>query len=484
MMGLLTAFVLKPMLLSVAVIAVVKNSRLQSANYRYFILSLGFVLLICSLLLSVFWPSWVMTLSQPSGSWLLLSAQELLQSKLILLALFIYAFVVLWLSAYSFLGWLYLNHQAASTSGSEPGLQKMISGLAQQMGITREVRLVLGDSNAMPCTWGVYKPIIQLPQTALTWSRPALTMIVLHELAHVRNHDFGRKMFARQVAALFWFIPWLWWMLRRSEEMAEQAADNRVLNFGQTDSDYAEVLVNASRGKLTAEFDVMAVAGHGDYYQRVLGIMDRYADRSFASTLEYPKLALFGLAVTTLLACLSFTVQPYAQYQFQWPQAEVQYPDADVKKPSTIINTAPGIPEDNIVRVSTIDSPIRTKAVEELKVIARPKVQLNPMAVKLERPAIQPIVTMSGYLPVNIVSPNYPRRALRLNLETEIVASFSIDINGQTRDVKIIAGQHQKYFSQSVKTAIAEFKFVPPRINGEKVQLDGVTETFTFKIEN
>jgi|GEM_PF-3572969 len=484
MMGLLTALVLKPMLLSVAVIAAVKNSRLQSANYRYFILSLGFVLLVCSLLLSVFWPSWVMTFYQPSGSWLLLSSQELLQSKLILLALFIYSFVVLWLSAYSLLGWLYLNHQAGNTEQSDPGLQKIISQLAQQLGIKRKVGLVLAANNAMPCTWGVYKPIIQLPQTALTWSRSALIMIVLHELAHVRNHDFGRKMFARQVAALFWFIPWLWWMLRRSEEMAEQAADNRVLNFGQRDSDYAEVLVNASRGQLKAELEAMAVAGHGDYYHRVLGIMDRYADRSFASTLEYPKLALFGLAVTTLLACISFAVKPYAQYQFQWPQAEVRYPDADVKKPATIINTTPGMPEDNIVRISTIDSPLRTKVVEELKVIARPKMQLNPVAVDLQRPAIQPIITMSGYLPVNIVSPNYPRRALRLNLETEMVASFSIDINGQTRNIKIIAGQHQKYFSHSIKTAIAEFKFVPPRINGEKVQLDGVTETFTFKIEN
>lgn len=476
------SLIIKPMIISLAGLALYRNCRLESAAYRYYILSLLFVLLGLSLALTILFPLWQLDIQfDPSSVWLS-SSSELIERWPLIFCFYIC--IVLWLSLYNLLGWYALAQRRTLRKENTPALQQQLHTLAQKMSITRPIQLVLGDTDSIPCTWGVLRPVLQLPATALTWSKPMLTMVLLHELAHIRNHDFSRKLFSHQITALFWFIPWLWYLLRASEEMAEQTADNYVLSFGNSDTDYAQVLLEAQQGKFTNETLAMGISGHGHYYHRIFGVLDRYSDKSTPPTKEQRTIVLFLLLASLLIAAINFRSSPYSKYQFQWP-IHIEQKTPIETPPKSKMRTkyeAPYSPKNQSPSL-LIDPPKLKHPTEELRVLAYPQMNVTAEPVILQGTDIQSTVKMTGYLPIKITSPIYPRRAIQLQLGSQLTAMFSIDSRGKTKNIKIIHGQYQHLFSKSVIDAVKTFEFHAPTINGEKVELDGVTERFTFKIE-
>lgn len=480
MFEIMLTLIIKPMVISLAGLALYRNCQRQSAAYRYFILSWLFVLLALSLLLAIIFPSWQLDLQfDPNSIWLNTGSELFEQWPLLV---YFYICIALWLSFYNLLGWYALRQRPSKKSTA--ALQHQLQTLAQRMSIARPIRLILGDANSTPCTWGIWRPVLQLPATVLTWPKPMLTMVLLHELAHIRNHDFGRKLIARQITAVFWFIPWLWYLLRASENMAEQAADNYVLSFGNSDTDYAQILLDAQQGSFTAEAIAMGINGQSHYYHRIFGVLDRYADKSTTHSAERRTIVLFLLLVSLLMAAINLRPQPYTKYQFLWPiNIEQKIPSKalveDNINPGRVIATPPHRQSPSTL----IDPPKLKRPIEELRVLAYTQINATAEPIIVEPAEIQSTVRMTGYLPIKITSPIYPRKAIQQQLESQLRVMFSIDSQGKTKNIKIINGQHLQLFSKPVMDAVKTFEFHAPTINGEKVQLDGVTERFTFKIE-
>ena len=110
------------------------------------------------------------------------------------------------------------------------------------------VRLCASQHVSVPVTWGIRRPVILLPLAALRWPADRLQAVLRHELVHVRARDAAMRPTARIVCALFWFHPGVWWLARRLEADAEEAADDRVLLSGIRASDYAEWLGASAAG--------------------------------------------------------------------------------------------------------------------------------------------------------------------------------------------------------------------------------------------
>lgn len=71
MFEIMLTLIIKPMVISLAGLALYRNCQRQSAAYRYFILSWLFVLLALSLLLAIIFPSWQLDLQfDPNSIWL------------------------------------------------------------------------------------------------------------------------------------------------------------------------------------------------------------------------------------------------------------------------------------------------------------------------------------------------------------------------------------------------------------------------------
>lgn len=88
-----------------------------------------------------------------------------------------------------------------------------------------------------------------------------------------------------------------------------------------------------------------------------------------------------------------------------------------------------------------------------------------------------------SYRPERLVTPRYPNRALRRGIEGEVKAAFDIDARGQVINMRIIEASPEGVFDQSVMRALSRSQYLPQRIEGEAVAVEGVTETYRFVLE-
>ena len=151
--------------------------------------------------------------------------------------------------------------------------QSRIREAGQALGVsTSRVQLAASQQVSVPMTWGILRPIVLLPASALRWPADRLQAVLRHELAHVSSGDAAMRLVARIACALFWFHPGVWWLARRFESDAEEASDDRVLLSGIRVSDYAEWL--AASGAVTDRQlgTAMALVRRGNLRSRLAAV--------------------------------------------------------------------------------------------------------------------------------------------------------------------------------------------------------------------
>lgn len=123
---------------------------------------------------------------------------------------------------------------------------------------------------------------------------------------------------------------------------------------------------------------------------------------------------------------------------------------------------------------------------------ARPAVQrvaLDPMSVStdvdLSPDGFALSVEDSGeYLPMVKVAPLYPRRALRKGLEGECVVEYTVNRDGSVRDVQVVEERcTSRLFHRASVEAARKFKYQPRVIDGTAVEVPGVRNRFTYRLE-
>ena len=126
-----------------------------------------------------------------------------------------------------------------------------------------------------PVASGLPHPAILLPFDAQTWNLANLNCALVHELEHLRRHDYLTNCLARAVCAVYWFHPLVWRIWRQLALEAERSCDDVVLGRGSSESAYAEQLVGlARRLSLAAKMPHLAMANRRDLAIRVNAVLD------------------------------------------------------------------------------------------------------------------------------------------------------------------------------------------------------------------
>ena len=98
--------------------------------------------------------------------------------------------------------------------------QSLLTSLMQRLDLTRPIRLLESAAVEVPTVLGIIKPVILLPATALTGLSPdQLSVLLAHELAHIRRFDPIANLFQSVIETLLFYHPAIWWLsarLRRS----------------------------------------------------------------------------------------------------------------------------------------------------------------------------------------------------------------------------------------------------------------------------
>jgi len=153
----------------------------------------------------------------------------------------------------------------------------LVEELSLELGLTRHVRLRQASGPTMPMTWGIRRPAILIPADADEWSAERRRDVLLHELAHVKRHDFLTQLVARVACAVYWFHPLVWLAATRLREERERACDDHVLNAGASPSVYATHLLEIARDLRAARATVLAsvaMARPAQLATRLLDVLD------------------------------------------------------------------------------------------------------------------------------------------------------------------------------------------------------------------
>jgi len=155
----------------------------------------------------------------------------------------------------------------------------------------------------MPLTFGFLRPVILLPADAASWPADRRDHVILHELAHIRRHDFAVQLLARIALAAFWWQPLAWFAWGRLLTERETAADDIVLNDGVQPSLYASHLLAVAAASRSPTFAI-GMARTLPLESRLQAILSPATDRRPPDRLTIA-IALVGcVAALTPLAAL------------------------------------------------------------------------------------------------------------------------------------------------------------------------------------
>ena len=176
---------------------------------------------------------------------------------------------------------------------------------ASALGLSRVPALRQADA-PVPMTWGWRRPVVLLPVGAQNWPEGRLRAVLLHELAHVRRHDWLSHRLADCVCALYWFHPLAWLTARRLRAEGEIACDDLVLTSGVAAPDYARHLLDVARALRPALAAVPQTAIAMARTARIEGRLTMILDTT------RPRRALTRRALLTVLSLSAAALIPLA----------------------------------------------------------------------------------------------------------------------------------------------------------------------------
>jgi hypothetical protein len=162
------------------------------------------------------------------------------------------------------------------------------------------------DSVSVPVTWGVRVPAVIFPTAAANWTRERKSVVLLHELAHIRRWDYAVHLMVHVVCAVYWLNPLVWLAARLNALEQERACDDQALNVGVRSDVYAEHLVDIARAQVVGMTPrgAFAVARSHGLAGRVRSILARGLDRAPITTRRLWSTSLAALAIAFPLASI------------------------------------------------------------------------------------------------------------------------------------------------------------------------------------
>ncbi|MBK8520007.1 MAG: M56 family metallopeptidase [Chitinophagaceae bacterium] len=184
----------------------------------------------------------------------------------------LYIFIIGYKLMKAVYSWLHFKHQF-KTGLQKPDVElKLFTELkAYQFGIKRKVKLWLSHSVKTPVTFGFFKPIILLPVALVNnISTKQAETLILHELTHIRTHDYLLNWFLVIAETIFFFNPFITNLCKKIKLEREMHCDMNVISFEYSPALYAETLLLAERMKqLTPVFQLAAVNRKKHLLQRI-----------------------------------------------------------------------------------------------------------------------------------------------------------------------------------------------------------------------
>ncbi|HEX7173768.1 MAG TPA: penicillin-binding transpeptidase domain-containing protein [Pyrinomonadaceae bacterium] len=181
--------------------------------------------------------------------------------------------------------------------------QQRLAELSRQLRVKRAVRLLESTLVQVPTAVGWLRPVVLLPASALTGLTPRqLEVVLAHELAHIRRHDYLVNLLQTAVETLLFYHPAAWWVAGRVRAEREHVCDDMAVSATGGDAlGYARALTALERLRPHARPQLAMAIDGGSLRSRIMRLVGAPA----ASRRTSPLLAgvAFAAALITTVAC-------------------------------------------------------------------------------------------------------------------------------------------------------------------------------------
>ncbi len=208
-------------------------------------------------------------------------------------------------------GWVAAERlKHVSTASVGENITAPLRRLAERLGVGRAVGVLESLLIEAPTVVGWLRPVILLPAGVVTGLSPVqLEALLLHELAHIRRHDYLINLLQALGETLLFFHPCVWLISRRIRIERENCCDDLAVGAGSERLIYAESLVQVAALSSSSPTRRVATVGMG-----AVGRSGRSALRGrIVRLLGGPRPVLgrwrwWPVGVVTLLAIMAITV--------------------------------------------------------------------------------------------------------------------------------------------------------------------------------
>lgn len=253
-------------------------------------------------------------------------------------------------------------------------------------GMRRRVRLCRSAAVDTPLLAGVFRPVIVLPDTAL--SPEDLRHIFSHELTHCRRNDLAYKWLAVLACALHWFNPAVYLMLRSINRLCELSCDQCVIaGYDAAERrQYMQTILRMLSASVGCRRTVTtAMSAGGRMIEKRLRLIQR--NRKIRRSVKYAGAVLTVLLTvgTGILSVTACAAVPERQIALSVTQADVQHstdhttvsttPTQEMLQPEILM---PVQQPEELTAVSSV-FPVQTAAQESVQpVVQQPAPQPDP----------------------------------------------------------------------------------------------------------
>ncbi|HEU4576098.1 MAG TPA: M56 family metallopeptidase [Chitinophagaceae bacterium] len=149
-----------------------------------------------------------------------------------------------------------------------------VKKIAQRIGIKTPVQIWVSGLITSPVTIGYLKPVILVPLAAIAQLTPQqLEAVLLHELAHIRRHDYFINLVIHFIQSVLYFNPFVKQFVKTIEREREKSCDEMVMQFQYDPYGYASALLTLEKNNYITHQMAIAASGKNDLLHRIERIM-------------------------------------------------------------------------------------------------------------------------------------------------------------------------------------------------------------------
>lgn len=383
-----------------------------------------------------------------------------------------------------------------------PELAHLIERLRHELGISRAVRIARSNLVDSPTVIGWLEPLVLVPASALAGLAPQqLAMILAHELAHIRRHDYLVNAVQTAVDTLLFYHPAVHWVSEKVRQEREECCDAIAVRFGGDAVAYARALAELEELRGLNASLALAATG-GELLERIERLLGRHPRKqrgtALASACAFATLTAMVIGVATPDRWQAFDAAETPEVAATLAQPATSLPAsaaeaASIELPAARIATpAPAQPQHVAAPAAGAIAELApaTSSAAAVSLVMPVEPEPEPEAMVDEGspatgavPEVEPVAVAAprgtgGQLVVGI-APEFPYGARKRGETGLVTAKLYVDAHGRTTKVEILHAYPAGVFERAVVRATRNWRFTPYLEDGVPVARE-ITQQFDF----